>query len=466
MIIKEAAGLPPLARRLNILITGGRAPVALELARQLHGVGHQVYAADSISRYLCRASRAVKEAAVLPPPRQQPQAFVETLESLLVRWQIDLLIPTCEEIFHIARERERLQRHCRVLAPELDLLHQLHHKGEFIRLAEQLGLQVPDTEVITSVEAWRSAEALGMGRRGLTQQTNATKETDEIEEIKETVEIELAEHTDPANPKGNIDDHCKSAGSGLVFKPAYSRFASRVILPSSAGAPRKRQFADRALREAAWAQISPSSPWIAQEYIQGTAWCTYSVAYEGNVVAHANYECRYRTGEAGASVHFRQAEHPEAYAWVQQFISGLGYSGQISFDFIQEEDGTLYPLECNPRATSGIHLFTAKDGLAAALTDPERLLQTGRTVTPTPGVAAMISLAMLGCGLKNNRSSQDWRTWMTALRGARDVIWHREDRGPAVEQLRMVYQAWRRSRQLGITVTEALTQDIEWNGET
>lgn len=417
MIIKEAAGLPPLAGRLNILITGGRAPVALELVRQLHCAGHQVYAADSISRYLCRASSAVKEAAVLPPPRQQPQAFVEALESLLVRWQIDLLIPTCEEIFHIARERERLQRHCRVLAPELDLLHQLHHKGEFIRLAEQLGLQVPDTEIIASVEAWRSAEALGIG-------------------------------------------------SGLVFKPAYSRFASRVILPSSAGAPRKRQSADRVLREAAWAQISPSNPWIAQKYIQGTAWCTYSVAYEGSIVAHANYECRYRTGDAGASVHFQQAEQPEAYAWVQQFVAAVGYSGQISFDFIQAEDGTLYPLECNPRATSGTHLFTAKDGLAVALTDPDWLLEAKRTVTPTPGAAAMISLAMLGCGLKENRSRQDWRTWITALRGARDVIWHREDRGPAVEQLYMVYQAWRLSRRLGITVTEALTQDIEWNGET
>ncbi|MNW32102.1 hypothetical protein D3C74_90370 [compost metagenome] len=417
MIIKEAAGLPSTTRTLNILITGGRAPVALELARQLHGAGHQVYAADSISRYLCRASRAVKAAAVLPPPRQQPQAFVEALESLLVRWQIDLLIPTCEEIFHIARERERLQRHCQVLAPELDLLHQLHHKGEFIRLAEQLGLQVPDTEIIASVEAWRSAEALGMG-------------------------------------------------SGLVFKPAYSRFASRVILPSSAGVSRKRQSADRALREAAWEQISSSSPWIVQEYIQGAAWCTYSVAYEGNVVAHANYECRYRTGGAGASVHFRQREHPEAYTWVQQFISGIGYSGQISFDFIQAKDGTLYPLECNPRATSGIHLFTETDGLAAALTDPERLLQTGRTVTPTPGAAAMITLAMLGCGLKDHRNGQDWRTWTTELRGAHDVIWRREDRGPAVEQLRMIYHAWRLSRRLGITVTEALTQDIEWNGET
>lgn len=437
MTINKDTGRGP----LNILITGGRAPVALELARLLHRAGHQVYAADSISRYLCRASAAVKEAAILPPPRQQPQAFLEALEALLVRWQIDLLIPTCEEIFHIARGREQLQRHCRVLSPELGMLHQLHHKGEFIRLADQLGFRIPHTELITNEQAWRSAETLGMCWSDSKRKTGENCGTEDI------------------------GDQCGTASSKVVFKPAYSRFASRVILPSFAGSKQTRRV-DQGLRKAAWKELSPSSPWIVQEYIQGTAWCTYSVAYEGTLLAHATYACRYRTGEAGVSVHFQQTQHPKAHAWVERFVSGLGFSGQISFDFIQAEDGTLYPIECNPRATSGVHLFTAEDGFAAALTDPDQLLREGCTVTPTPGTAAMISLAMLGCGLRDNRSRQDWHAWTSAMRGAHDVIWHKGDCTPFLEQLCMVYQAWRLSRQLGMSVTAALTQDIEWNGET
>lgn len=35
-------------------------------------------------------------------------------------------------------------------------------------------------------------------------------------------------------------------------------------------------------------------------------------------------------------------------------------SGMFGFDFIEEANGTTYVIECNPRATSGIHLFGNK----------------------------------------------------------------------------------------------------------
>ncbi len=392
------------------MITGGRAPVALELARLLHETGCTIYVAESAEYHLCRVSAVVEASFTVPPPRREPLAYIAELESLIERWQIDLLVPMCEEIFYIANFLERLGRHCRVLSDSLELLGQLHHKYRFIEMAEAYGLPVPDTRLVTSREEWLQA----WGR--------------------------------------------KDAGVPVVLKPAYSRFAARVVMPRENG-----NAAGGGL-PAPPEDISPTLPWVAQQYIRGKAICTYSVVYKGTVVAHAAYESRYRTGRAGASVHFEQLYHQTAFQWVSRFAAATGFSGQTGFDFIETEEGMLYPIECNPRATSGIHLFGSGDGLAEAILNPERLAEAGRTVTPMPGNQAMLALPMLGCGLNLITRPGQWLAWWRALCGAADVVCRPYDRKPWAEQLRIVAAAWKHSNNTGLSMTEALTEDIEWNG--
>lgn len=454
----------------RILITGGRAPVALELARLLHRAGHTVYAAESLDHYLCRSSNTVEGTAALPAPRQHTQAFLAELERLVIQWRIDLLIPTCEEIFYVAQGLEQLRPHCQVLCPELEVLHRLHHKAEFISWVAELGFQVPATALIEDKSAWSEVEAYGIG----------AKPRDRVGSVDPPSSSVLG------HPVMDLSEAPSLMPLPLVFKPAYSRFASRVILPERR---RHEQRSERILstgkqqdmrlrqirslsgkaalyRDEAMRELSPSKPWVAQEFIEGQAWCTYSVVYEGRLIAHAAYACHYRTGQAGACVHFQQAEQPALLDWVKRFTAEIGYTGQISFDFIQAKDGTLYPIECNPRVTSGVHLFEPGDGLAEALTQPEVVALSDRVVMPRTGSAAMIRLAMLGSGFKYVRGARTWRQWMNALRRARDVIRRPEDPGPFTEQLRMIYHVWQRSRRLGMTVTQALTEDIEWNGDS
>lgn len=57
----------------NILITGGRAPVALELARLFKAAGHRVYAAESAKYHLCRVSSAVEASFRVPSPGISPR---------------------------------------------------------------------------------------------------------------------------------------------------------------------------------------------------------------------------------------------------------------------------------------------------------------------------------------------------------------------------------------------------------
>ena len=399
----------------RILITGGRAPVALEWARLLHRNGHHVYMAESSRYHLGRESSAVAESFQVPPPRQQPKLYLSTLEQLIIEHQIDLLLPTCEEIFYIAQGLDRLQKVCRVLAPTLSTLHTLHHKETFIQ------------QVIANNQ--------------------------------------VAPITFPvAEPSTDSYDYAvpNTQGHTFIRKPVYSRFASQVIMPWES-------------KRTVYSNINDSSAWIAQQYIKGKSICTYSLVHQGIVIAHATYTSNYRTSRTGASVYFEAIEHDEAYQWVCQFIRGTpsdpeypstsAFCGQISFDFIEEDaTGILYPIECNPRATSGIHLFQQEDRIIQALIDPESIVQSGQVIMPVVGTARVLTLPMWVAGIKYNRNWQDWKNWWHCLQ-ATDVVYQADDRKPFWEQFRLVAQAFRISRIQRISLTEALTYDIEWNGK-
>ncbi len=59
-------------------------------------------------------------------------------------------------------------------------------------------------------------------------------------------------------------------------------------------------------------------------------------------------------------------DKPEIEAWVRNFVGPLKLTGQVSFDFIQDDDGRLYAIECNPRTHSAITMFYNHPDLARA----------------------------------------------------------------------------------------------------
>lgn len=379
----------------NVLLTGGRAPVALELARVFHRAGHRVVAAESVPWPLTRASRAVARSVRVPPPNQDPAGYVRALLEVIRAERIELLVPTCEEVFYIARGHAALAAVCQVLAEPLEKLRPLHHKWLFAQRAQSIGLPVPDTRLLQSAADLRAA---------------------------------LAD------------------GEPLVLKPAYSRFAARTLIP-----PHR---ADALAR----VRPTPAEPWVAQAFVRGRQVCTYSLAHQGRVVAHAAYPSEFTAGQ-GATVLFRQLEHPAARAWVEAFVAREGYTGQIAFDFIETEAGELYALECNPRATSGVHLLAGHPAFAAAFFTPP-----AAPLAPPPGRPAMLAAAMWLYALPAARSWPRLRQWAAALRAARDVIFDPRDPLPALLQGVGVvhFLAW--GQRYRISALEASTFDIEWNG--
>ena len=117
---------------------------------------------------------------------------------------------------------------------------------------------------------------------------------------------------------------------------------------------------------------------------------------------------------------FEQVQHEGTRAWVEHFVRTVRFSGQIGFDFIEDVTGQVHAIECNPRATSGIHLFHPGDGLVRALLEPEVLLNEDIEVTPQPGKdKAMLALPMLGSGIRQLQGSRgSLRAWRAAWEGA------------------------------------------------
>jgi predicted ATP-grasp superfamily ATP-dependent carboligase len=381
---------------MRVLITGGRAPVALELARQFARSGATVFAADSAPYFLAGASRAVRRAFLVPPPRQQPVAFADALAAIVARERIDLLVPTCEEVFYVAQFAERLGAGDRVFCAGIEQLRALHDKWRFNRFAARLGICAPESWLL---------------------QTRA----------------DLAALPHPAE--------------GLVLKPVFSRFAAHTLV--------------RPLRTALEAlPLSPQRPWIAQRFVAGDEICTYSVARDGALTAHAAYRPLWRAGRVGSSYYFAGVAHPASEAIVARIVAETSYTGQIAFDFIETIDGRLAVLECNPRATSGMHLFGAGDGLAAAFGAARNGI-----ARPSATAARMLAPAMLLLGPRQAMRARRVRAYAADLARARDAIWSRSDPLPALYLYvglgAFVVEGLRR----GVSPVVASTYDIEWDGE-
>lgn len=290
---------------MRILVTGTRAPVALEWARALARSGHEVTGADTLRWTTASHSRSLAAHHVLPSPRWEPAEFERALGRLLER--VDLVLPTCEEVFGVARAAERLGATGRVFAPPMALLARVHHKGDFTALAAGVGARVPRTETVASPEALRDAL--------------------------------------PRFPR-------------YLAKPAWGRFAVR--LATNAG-PRAGRIAPGEIRP------TEAEPWLVQEFVEGEMECSYSLLHGGRVTAHVAYATPFRH-DAGSGVQFVAVDGRESGDVAARLGAATGFTGQMSLDFLRGAEG-LVLLECNPRATSGAHLLDG-ERMVAGLLDP------------------------------------------------------------------------------------------------
>ncbi len=128
----------------TVMILGGRAPVALDHARRFAHRGWTAYVADSVPCRIGGWSRFVAGTVMLPPPRHEPARFVAALAAALIERKVDLLLPTCEEVFYVSRGIGiRCRSAMTVATDRFDKLRSPHSKLEFLELARDCGALVP-----------------------------------------------------------------------------------------------------------------------------------------------------------------------------------------------------------------------------------------------------------------------------------------------------------------------------------
>lgn len=129
----------------NFLLTGSRAPVTLELARNLALFDHKVILADSLRYPIASNSKAVTRSYLVCDPRGNLNKFGESLIEIIKNEKIDILIPTCEEILYVSRLLSKLKKYCQVFCNDFKLLKQLHSKYQVLNLANELPIRIPHT---------------------------------------------------------------------------------------------------------------------------------------------------------------------------------------------------------------------------------------------------------------------------------------------------------------------------------
>jgi predicted ATP-grasp superfamily ATP-dependent carboligase len=382
----------------NILLTSGRAPVTLELARLFSAAGYKVFVADSMKHHLCSHSQSVFKNFLVPPPKFQPGDYIAALVEIIKQEKISLLIPTCEEIFYISHGLPQLTPHCQVFAEPLEKLNRLHNKWDFICRVENIGLTAPKTWLIKSQQ-------------------------------------DLIDILNLPTP------------NQLILKPVYSRFASNIHI------------INKPVNKIPSVEINENKTWVAQQFITGKQYCSYSIAHHGKLTAHAVYPTVFTAGK-GSCIYFEAVNHPQILQWVQKFLKAEKFTGQIAFDFIESIDKTIYPLECNPRAISAIHLFQESDKLEQAFFN-----SVNNIIQPQLHQSAMIAMAMLIYGFPSSIKSNQLIEWIKIFINTKDVIFRISDPVPFLSIWAIIWQSLQLSLKSGLSLQQASTQDIEWNGE-
>ena len=286
-------------RRRTVLLTGGKMTKALALARAFHAAGHRVVLVESAKYRFTghRFSRAVDAFHVVPEPGAP--GYVAALRDVVVAEGVDVWVPVCSPAAsrYDAEAKPVIAEFCEVLHPDPQVLRTLDDKDRFAQAAEEMDLPVPATHRVTAPE---QVEAFDF---------NAAPGPWILKSV-------------PYDPVARLD---------------------LTTLPR----PTHAQTAELARAK----PMSDDAPWILQAFTPGREYCTHATVRDGRVQVWACCE------SSAFQLNYAMVDKPAIEDWVTRFVGALGVTGQVSFDFIETDDGRLVALECNPRTHSAITMF-------------------------------------------------------------------------------------------------------------
>ncbi|MBW4494078.1 MAG: ATP-grasp domain-containing protein [Oscillatoria princeps RMCB-10] len=351
----------------NILITGGKMTKALQLARSFHAAGHKAFLVETHKYWLSghRFSNAVSGFYTVPAPEKDPDGYCQGLLDIVKRENINVFIPVSSPVasYYDSLAKPLLSPHCEVVHFDPDITEMLDNKYTLCETARSFGLSAPKSFLITDPEQILKFDFTGERRKYI------------LKSIR-------------------YDSVTRLDMTKLPFEGMESYVRK---LP-----------------------ISEDRPWVMQEFIPGQEYCTHSTVRKGKIRLHC---C---SKSSAFQVNYEQVDKPEILQWVKRFVKELNLTGQISFDFIQAEDGTVYPIECNPRTHTAITMFYNHPGVAGAyLEDSED--ESEPPLEPLPDSKPTYWLYHELWRLTGVRSLSQLRAWWNKIVSGTDAMFQVSD---------------------------------------
>lgn len=320
----------------KVLVTYGWCRTAYLAVRALAARGHEVYSCSHLLPSMAAWSRFCRASAGVSDPFNSPELFVREVAALAKRWSIDVVMPGHEDAL-VLREAEYLfPEQTRLACPGLEALRTGVNKVSITRLAQAVGVPVPETRFPGSVD-----EAL---------------------------------------------DVAPSLDFPLVVKLAHSNSAKGVAVVRSLDELRTVL----TVRFASAVEASGDQFPYLQAFHTGTVVGGCFMAREGRIDGYFGERyLRAKSGGMGTSV-FREPYNSSALeSRVVELVRALEWDGIGHFDFIEDaEKGVMVLLEMNPRPWGAINLAYVNGydfvGAAVAYALGERDLTTFFRPRPAP----------------------------------------------------------------------------------
>lgn len=383
----------------SVLLTLGRLPVSLELARAFAAAGWRVVVLDSISWHLCRASKAVHKCIKVPSPKAHPEGYKKTILTIVLNEGIELVVPISEEGVYIASLSDSLPESVKLLSVQQAEWIRLHDKWQCMTFLHNAGLSVPHTETLSTA---------------LSSSTKATK-------------------------RCVLKKRLTAAGSGLQILDIGQSYPA----------------------------VNNAEDWIVQPLLSGPELCVFSVFHDGALQLRVGYAGILMDGSV--SVAFERIELPlDVVQWLIRFGEVTQYTGMASFDFMQNDDSKWCALECNPRATSGIH-FIDPEQLAIGMTRPGNASMQSDLIYKLGKHRMEFWSSFTLCFSQRGRATASQTQGTTGLKPILrvlktnvDVTWSKADPMPFLTMpLVNIPLLWRSFRQRK-TLAECVIADINW----
>lgn len=314
----------------SILVTDGEQRAALAVVRSLGRAGHRVYVCSAASHPLAGASRFASAEATVPDPLERPVDFIASLERLVGRWHIDMIMPVADpSLMAILPQRDHFKG-VLIPYPPAATHHRVSDKARVLDVAAHIGIAVPGYQLLP----------------------------------------------DPRMP---VDQPPPGGDFPVVVKP------TRSIAAGEDGRIRfgVRYAFDSAELRARLAELPASAyPVLVQERIVGPAIGIFLLLWHGEALAvFAHNRLREKPPSGGVSV-YRESVAPDQVlvARSQSLLDRFGWRGVAMVEYkIDAATGTPYLMEVNGRFWGSLQL-----AIDAGVDFPAILATAAENAPPPP----------------------------------------------------------------------------------